>query len=72
MELLLLLSVSHDENVAVATANLSPVGSFAPAQSAFSLRFANPFRNFPSCSNPKRLKSPLRGGEGDDLARSAI
>ena len=38
-------------------ANLSPVGSFTPVQSAFGLRFANPYRNFPSCSNPKRLKS---------------
>jgi hypothetical protein len=37
---------------------LSPVGSFTPVQSALrpSL-FANPFRNFRSCSIPKRLKS---------------
>ena len=44
-------------------ANLSPVGSFAPAQSASrpSSRRAgtNPFRHFPSGSNSKRLKSKL-------------
>ena len=39
-------------------ANLSPAGSFAPAQSASRPSLAaNPFRHFPSGSNPKRLKS---------------
>jgi len=40
---------------------LSPVGFFAPAQSASRpLLLANPFRHFPNASNPKRLKP--RGG----------
>ncbi|HLX71586.1 MAG TPA: hypothetical protein VKV04_18390, partial [Verrucomicrobiae bacterium] len=39
-------------------ANLSPVGSFTPVQSALRPSLgANPFRHFPSGSNPKRLKS---------------
>ena len=46
---------------------LSPVGSFTPVQSAeTAFASANPFRNFPSCSNPKRLKSQY------GLARSRL
>ena len=38
--------------------NLSPVGSFTPVQSAeTAFAIANPFRHFPSGSNPKWLKS---------------
>lgn len=54
------------QKVAVTTANLTPVGSFAPAQSAFGLRrwqmlFAtSQVAQIPSGSSP-----PLQGGEGE-------